>query len=69
MPTSPGLSQKIEVLMNPQRCSDIIELIHEQFWNPEILGNTGTVRGRSISKLVVKYDGNSYEETQATDIG
>jgi hypothetical protein len=69
MLTSPGLSQKIEVLMNPQRCSDIIELIHEQFWNPEILGNTWTVRRCSISKLVVKYDRNPYEETQVTDIG
>jgi hypothetical protein len=29
--------------MNPQRGSEIVELIHEQFWNPEILGNTGTV--------------------------
>jgi len=43
MPTSPRLSQKIEVLMNPQRRNEIIELIHEQFWNPEIFGNTGTV--------------------------
>ena len=55
--------------MNPQRCGEIVELIHKQFWNPEILGNTGTVRGRPISKLVVKYDRNAYEETQPMEAG
>ena len=63
------MSQKIEILMNLQRCSEIFKLIHEQFWNPEILGNTGTVRGRPVSELVVKYDRKSNEENQATETG